>query len=71
MNSNNYVVIISKPQDKFNTLKSIGMKYFIDDNEQTCCSLKIGDIIPILYEQPWNVKSNLNFERVKNWHEIN
>ena len=56
-------------QEKLPILLDRGIKYFVEDRLETCYLLEEASIVPIVFEQPWNLKPH-PFQRVKDWEEL-
>jgi uncharacterized protein len=54
---------------KLEILQSLGFTYYVDDHLDTCHSLFRNEILPIVFEQPWNREPH-PFPRVTNWQEL-
>jgi len=54
---------------KLPVLKEHGIKYFVDDRLDTCYMLEKADIIPVVYNQPWN-RDHHPFYCVNDWVDI-
>ncbi len=54
---------------KLPVLKEHGIKYFVDDRLDTCYMLEKADIVPVVYNQPWN-KDHHPFYKVDDWDDI-
>ncbi|MBW2465806.1 MAG: hypothetical protein JRF02_00765, partial [Deltaproteobacteria bacterium] len=50
-------------------IKDLGLKYFVDDRLQTCRKLAKEGIIPLVYNQPWNMNGH-NLQTVDDWQAI-
>lgn len=50
-------------------IKNLGLKYFVDDRLQTCKKLASEGIIPLVYNQPWNMDDH-DLQTVNNWQDI-
>ncbi len=50
-------------------LKRLGVRYFVEDRIETCFLLPEHDIVPIVFEQPWNSVDH-PFPRVRTWDEL-
>ncbi len=56
-------------QEKLPILLDRGIKYFVEDRLETCYLLEEASIVPIVFEQPWNLKPH-PFQKVKDWNEL-
>jgi uncharacterized HAD superfamily protein len=54
---------------KLAVLQDLGFRYYVDDHLDTCHLLYRNDIIPIVYEQPWNQEPH-PYPRVGGWEEL-
>ncbi|HSO72346.1 MAG TPA: haloacid dehalogenase, partial [Thermodesulfobacteriota bacterium] len=54
---------------KLDILQALGFAYYIDDHLDTCHLLYQHEILPIVFEQPWNQEPH-PFPRVANWGEL-
>jgi uncharacterized HAD superfamily protein len=54
---------------KLENLQSLGFSYYVDDHLDTCYNLFRNEILPIVFEQPWNQEPH-PFPRVTNWREL-
>ncbi len=63
------LIATGEHDSKAEYIKEMGLKYFIDDRAQTCILLEQEDIIPIVYNQPWNAGRH-NLASVDNWLAI-
>lgn len=50
-------------------LEELGVNYFVEDRLDTCCALFDAGIVPIVFEQPWNLRPH-PFPRVAHWKDI-
>ena len=57
------------PLDKLPVLLENGIKYFVEDRLDTCYLIHEQDIMPIVFEQPWNRKPH-PFQTVTDWKGI-
>ena len=55
--------------DKLPVLLKNRIRYFVEDRLETCYLLEKASIVPIVFEQPWNLKPH-HFPSVKGWDEI-
>lgn len=63
------VIATGDHQRKLEVLQDLGFQYYVDDHLDTCHLLYRHDIIPIVYEQPWNQDPH-PYHRVADWKEI-
>ena len=63
------VVATGSFKDKAAILLKNGIRFFLEDRLETCYSLKLAGIEPIVYKQPWNREPHPFFE-VDNWNEL-
>jgi len=56
-------------ESKADVLLERGVKYFVEDRLETCCFLKEAGVEPVLFRQPWNMKSH-PFIEVSTWKDI-
>lgn len=63
------LVIAGEHDRKIQYIKELGLKYFVDDRAETCVLLAKEDIIPLVFEQPWN-RGKHQLSVVHNWREI-
>ncbi len=56
-------------ESKADVLLEKGVKYFVEDRLETCCFLKKAGVEPVLFRQPWNMKSH-PFIEVSTWKDI-
>lgn len=63
------VIATGDHNDKVRHIQENNITYFIDDRAATCTQLAKEDIIPIVYEQPWN-RNRHNLLSVASWNEI-
>ncbi len=54
---------------KLQVLKDWGITHFVEDHVETCHLLQRSGIVPIVFEQPWNMGLHA-FATVRNWSEI-
>ncbi len=54
---------------KLAILKSMGVKYFVEDRVDTCHLIAKEGITPIVYDQPWN-RDGHSYAVVKCWDDI-
>jgi len=50
-------------------VKNMGLRYFVDDRAETCILLDRLGIMPLVYNQPWNIGKH-NLPTVDNWLHI-
>jgi len=63
------VVATGDHNDKVRHIHQYGLKYFIDDRAETCVQLAKSNIIPFVFNQPWN-RNRHNLQSVANWGDI-
>jgi len=63
------VVATGDHNDKVRYIHKHGLKYFIDDRAETCIQLAKSDIVPFVFNQPWN-RNRHNLRSVGNWGDI-
>lgn len=63
------LVATGEHDDKADYIKSMGLRYFVDDRAQTCMMLENEGITPIVYSQPWNAGRH-DLHSVDNWLAI-
>ena len=63
------IVATGSFKDKAAILLKNGIHFFLEDRLETCHSLKLAGIEPIVYKQPWNREPH-PFEEVDNWNEL-
>jgi hypothetical protein len=54
---------------KLRVLRGWGITHFVEDHVETCRLLERNDIVPIVFEQPWN-RGLHAFASVRSWSEI-
>jgi len=55
--------------DKTRYIQEHNIRYFVDDRVETCLQLSETNIIPIVYNQPWNIDRH-TLQNVNNWQDI-
>ncbi|MCU0578232.1 MAG: haloacid dehalogenase [Desulfobacterota bacterium] len=63
------VIATGEHDRKLEVLRDLGFRYYVDDHLDTCHLLYRNDIIPIVYEQPWNQEPH-PYLRVRGWEEL-
>lgn len=63
------VIATGDHDDKIRHIHANKIKYFIDDRLATCNSLIKENIIPIVFQQPWN-EGQHNLTMVSDWNDI-
>ena len=63
------IVVTGDHDDKERYIRELGLKYFVDDRASTCEQLASGDIIPLVFEQPWNSNQH-QLQSVSGWYEL-
>ena len=63
------VIATGEHDRKIEVLRDLGFRYYVDDHLDTCHLLYRNDIIPIVYEQPWNQEPH-PYLRVSGWEEL-
>ncbi len=63
------VIATGDHNDKIRYIHANGIKYFIDDRVDTCKSLVVENIVPIVFHQPWN-EGRHNLAQVATWDDI-
>ena len=63
------VVATGTFERKVDVLSARGIQHFVDDCLEVCFMLHDHDIVPILFNQPWN-RSRHSFKEVSTWGEI-
>ena len=56
-------------ENKAEVLLEKGINYFVEDRLETCCLLKNAGVEPVLFKQPWNMKSH-PFIEVSTWKDL-
>jgi uncharacterized protein len=63
------VIATGQQHLKLEILQSLGFDYYVDDHLDTCHLLYQHEILPIVFEQPWNQEPH-PFPKVANWREL-
>jgi len=63
------VVATGDHDDKLRHIREYGLRYFIDDRAETCRLLARQEIIPFVFQQPWN-RGEHGLQTVADWREI-
>lgn len=63
------VIATGDHQRKLEVLQNLGIRYFVDDHLDTCHLLYRHDILPIVFDQPWNREPH-PYPRVSGWKEL-
>lgn len=63
------VVATGDHNDKVRHIHRHGLKYFIDDRAETCIQLAREDIVPYVFNQPWN-RNRHELQTVADWMDI-
>ena len=48
------LVATGEHDGKAEYIKEMGLRYFVDDRADTCLNLTREEVVPIVYDQPWN-----------------
>ncbi len=64
-----HLIAMGEHDGKANYIKRLGLKYFIDDRHQTCANLVQHGLIPIVFNQPWNIGRH-QLRSISTWKEI-
>lgn len=63
------LVAMGDHDDKARYIHEHKLRYFVDDRAETCCSLQQQDIVPLVFDQPWN-RGRHQLHSVTSWQEI-
>lgn len=63
------VVATGDHDDKLRHIREYGLRYFVDDRAETCQLLAREEIVPFVFQQPWN-QSDHGLQTVADWREI-
>jgi uncharacterized HAD superfamily protein len=63
------VVATGDHSDKVRYIHEHGLKYFVDDRAETCMQLAEADIVPFVFNQPWN-RNRHNLQSVDSWNDL-
>lgn len=63
------VIATGDPSAKLQVLHDLGIRYFLEDRQETCEILVKNGIQPLLFDQPWNQHAT-GFPRISHWHEL-
>ena len=64
-----FVDAVGHSGNKLEVLQNLKLTHFIDDRLETCQVLDENGIVPIVYEQLWNIGKHA-FETVRSWEDI-
>ncbi len=65
------VVATGAPEAKKDILRSLNVKYFVEDRLETCRLLLDDGIQPLLFDQPWNRSPQASsFPRLEKWADL-
>lgn len=69
VNSRLNLIAAGHPDEKSRYIHDLGLQYFVDDRAETCHQLAKENIIPFVFEQPWN-RAQHNFTSVRDWDHL-
>lgn len=59
------------PEAKYDLLRKLQVRHFVEDRLETCWLLAAKGMQPLLFDQPWNRGPEpLPFPRIENWHQL-
>lgn len=69
VNSRLNLVATGSPESKAGFIHELGLEYFVDDRAETCEQLAGENIIPLVFEQPWN-RNQHEQRSVSDWQQL-
>jgi len=63
------VVATGDHSDKVRYIYERGLEFFVDDRAETCMQLAEADIVPFVFNQPWN-RNRHNLRSVDSWNDL-